>query len=363
MTEDLSSIKAQILGLAKSGSTAPDYKTIAEALKALADYEKSSTDASDRKEMLRYESIKSFSTAIVPLLTLMTLAITVYFQWSQAQMTSRANEDAQWRTVVDTMSKNPSPTVNAVAMTGLIPFYDSDRYGDQARETMFLLTRQLTDETAFETLFGTAIKEASWARAKDLVRLGEMLQRGLEDIDQRAAVLQNLLAKGMANPPGSPLEVEIDIVQHQRDQVLKEQAFLGNQVGILLRQPRAEGTSIESDFSGFMFFKADLSKADLSGLNLTSATFHQVDVNGATLTPEMFESSGWYGTKWWTAAKISGPLLSYLIANAAPYMKAGEEYGDGSSIDRATYVAALQTLCTDAGISCDLEHVQFGPGQ
>jgi hypothetical protein len=102
VSEHITSIKNGLVALAASATTASDYKTVAEALKALADYEKASTDATNQTKLIRYESIKSFSTGIVPFLTLLTLAITIYFQWSQAVITSRANEDAQWRTVVET---------------------------------------------------------------------------------------------------------------------------------------------------------------------------------------------------------------------------------------------------------------------
>ena len=364
MSVDIASIKDRLVTLAESATTASDYKTVAEALKALADYEKASTDAANQAKLVRYEFIKSFSTGIVPFLTLLTLAITIYFQWSQAKITSRANEDAQWRTVVETMTKDPRPTTNALVLTGLIPFYDSDRYRDQAFEIVFLLTRQLAHATFFETLFNTAFRSASWENAKDVMRLSKMLNSSFADADKHFEALggADALAE-RANMKSRKPPDDLDKADHQRNEIVQEMTFLGNQVGHLLRQKRPSALPV-SDFSGFRFIEADLSNTDLTGLNLSSAEFTRVTLDGATLAPEKFDDAYWNGTKWWNAAKISGPLLIHLIANAAPYGRTDEYYlpegPDGPRIGRADYVKALEKLCAKADVSCDLEHTPFG---
>jgi hypothetical protein len=368
MSNSISTMKARAEGaLLDPATTLADCKTAADTLKTLTDYEKASADVNAQRKLLRYEAMKSFSTGVVPLLTLATLAITVYFQYSQAQITDRANEDNRWKTVVESMARPPGETSDLVSLTGLTPFYDSARYGAQAYDMAFLMANRLSSLIAFQTLFRAAFVHAGWNNLESMVRLNDMLRsnfdrlNGLFDKVGGQAAINKRREKNVPAKTAAPDDLEK--ISAARDEVLSSQTFLANEVGNLLREKRPSGWSSAS-LAGFYFFEADLSNANLSGLDLGGAKFERVELEGAILTPKNIESSSWNGSRWWKASKIDGISLKYLIKNAGPYTKKGEIFpvdASGSDrVERAEYVKALEKLCGDAGIKCDPEREPFG---
>src|SRR6267154_6119245 len=132
-------LRRRVSDLAESTGTLEGYKTLADTLKSLSESEKAAKDTANQEKLLRYEWLKSTATVLVPFLTLATLAVTIFFQWDQARITTQSNEDAQWRNLTEAMTKPTSPTSDVVITTGLIPFYTSTRYRDQAYQIVFLL--------------------------------------------------------------------------------------------------------------------------------------------------------------------------------------------------------------------------------
>jgi len=372
----------EILASAAATLSLDDCKNAASTLQALADSEKNLSDAANQAKLLRYEGAKSSATMIVPFLTLLTLAVTIYFQWSQAQMTTRANEDAQWRDVLDNMTKPPGPTTDVVTITALIPFYSSDRYGSQAHEMAFLLAQQLANIQGFETLFNTAFGAPTWDNSHDIVRLARIVSRAEDntmrvwrDLKSSSGVKQGeptALPSGPfqsdqfpppTNGPISPLRM----IEHALDQIFMEQTYLTNAIGEMMRTKRPESSDINRDFSRFMFYEGDLSKADFTNLDISKSSFVRVNVADAILKPAKFDESFWNGTKWWQAEAIDGALLNYLIKNAAPYAKADEFYlpegRNTTPMEIKEYAAEVERLCNGAMIKCETDHLPFGPSK
>jgi uncharacterized protein YjbI with pentapeptide repeats len=364
---DGSLIRERVSELVGSANSLAEYKTAAEALKALADYERITAENANQKHALRSEWIRTAATSIVPFLTLLTLAVTIYFQWSQATLTARANEDAQWRAVAESMSKAPGPTTDIVITTALMPFYDSPRYSDQAYEMVFLLVRRISDRNAFETVFRTAFGSAGWSNIHHVVRIGRVLNENFKDVDD----LFNLLGgadnlEKLSAKPRSRLKTgrDVDIFRaaHARGEVLFAQQFLANQVGDLLRNNAPATAARYFDFSGFTFFESDLSNADLSGLDLSGADFQRVQVNGAILAPAKFNAINMVGTAWWDAKTISPEFLAHLLSKRAPDFEGEYHFltgQDGPRVSREDYLEKVLVLCGEARISCDFERARL----
>jgi uncharacterized protein YjbI with pentapeptide repeats len=355
---DVSPITARLGELVKTGGSNQEVVALLAILNGVADFENKSREAASASSVKRYEFWKSFATAVVPLLTLMTLAVTIYFQWDQSRTTLKTNEDTQWRAVVDALTKPPGPTTDIVITTALLPFYDSTRYKSQAYEMTFLLAGRIASEAGFRSLFHGAFGNGSWENAADLERLGLALNTNYEDVNEVYQLLGG--AERLQELSKAPRRQSvsngsnIDQANHARNEILHAEHFLSEQVAQLLRQKRPAG-SVYGDFSGFSFFETDLSLADFTGLDISNADFQRANLDNAHFTPAKFDGTTFNGTAWWRAQDISSPFLRYLLSAAPPNF----ENKDRTTLDatdvvilKSEYEAQVGRLCKKAKIDC-----------
>jgi hypothetical protein len=353
----IETLQKRALTLAGVAQSAEEVKIASEYLKTIAEHDKIVSDIKNQQKLLKSEFWKTLSTAIVPLLTLLTLAVTIYFQYAQAQLTSAANEDAQWRTVLDVMTKPPGRTSDIVKTSSLIPFYDSKRYKSQAYAITFLLVRKLSDFTEFRTLFDNAFVSSSWENAADMVRLAGLLDEAYTEINEKFEDLGGI--DGLKSPKKP---VTLVSANHQRNDILDEEHFIANQIGDILRSSRPRKNNY-INFTNIPFFEANLENANFLELDISNSFFQRVNLDGAILSPIKFDHSIWNGTKWWKAKEISPEMLKYLIDNAAPYSKEGEFYPgeqDKPLLMRDDYAKIVENWCKKTAVSCDLDHLPFG---
>ena len=355
--------------LADSTGTLEGYKTLADTLKSLADYEKSTTDTVNQRKFLRFESLKSLATILVPFLTVLTLAVTIYFQYAQSVITQQSNEDAQWRNLTDALTKPPGPTTDVAIIAGLTPFFTSSRYSTQAYQVVYSLARRIVDKTTFQFLYDAAIVRPTWEdNPEPHARLARLSGVAFRDMDEAFEALGGAkkLEKKSANPL-STLQTRsgaltIEQANRGRNEVLDIQNYICDRLGELFRAKRPKDIPLYTDFSNIPCFQGNLSHADFSDLDISGSSFQRADVADASLTPASFMDSDWNGTKWWLASTISDEFLKYLMDHAAPYSHDGEVYfPTDTKVSRDEYIRALGTHCKKAKFSCDLDHVPFDP--
>jgi hypothetical protein len=338
----------------------------------------------------------------------MTLAITVYFQWSQSIITKNANEDEQWRSVITGLGGAQSqsefstergrgggatalgPAQGATIATGLMPFFRSDRYRKQAVGVFVFLTQGISDQLLFRSLYEAAYAQpVNWADSQDVVSLNRRAFRGergariwlgtLRQEEERARAEAAQIKEGNSPPELVPTMRsaaderinQITLQERLADDELGQRwgiiRFLSDQVGDLLRQPRHPGPRSPAGFTDIGLLEGNLNGSDFTGVDIARASFIRVSVDGAVLNPEHWEGSEWYGTKWWRASRIGADFLRFLIENAAPYRQHGEYYlpegKNGPPISHDEYVHSITDLCDKANIKCDVEHLPFGSVQ
>src|SRR5439155_7751041 len=122
--------------------------------KLVAESHKNVTDSQNQYRVLRFEGFKSWAAILVPLLSILTLAVTIGMQYAQLSETHQANADLQWReTVKNVLSQLKGGTLSSaalarggttqadplLAMSLLKPYLSDERYGKDATELALLV--------------------------------------------------------------------------------------------------------------------------------------------------------------------------------------------------------------------------------
>ncbi len=424
MTEPTPADKMKLLSdIVGSQATLEEKKIAADTLKALAEYEKASAENRNHTKISREETYRTIATVLVPLLTVATLFITIVFQWLQYDATDRANEDGRWKIVVETMTKEAmTPTTDIVVVTGLLPFFSSERYKDQANDTMLLMSSRLSNALAFETLFKTAFGKATWENLPRLVRLDQILTRQLkEQLADEKRVAESLMTRqqattdiqtvlngllvpfGSVGPPGQPgvpvwampppggrapreeelkaLQKEVveprrgrwgprgeltpEDVRYFQAEVREQKSIVARSVAALLKETRLGRVEVSADLTGFDFRAMNLEKANFTNLVIDKVDFDHGVVSDAVLQPKSFLGSSWRGVQWWKANKISSDLLKYLLTTANPLV-VGDDYWNGISVDqrpeRGSVVEGIRKRCESVKLKCDTGLLQTDGG-
>jgi hypothetical protein len=377
-TDELKELKQSSMQRALTSGTLDDMEKTASIWKMAAEREKAAVDANNQARVLRLQQFQSMATGLVPFLSLLTVAITVWVQSAQVTATRQANEDTQWRDAMKAIStsasRRGSPIESIVANTSLKPFFSSLRYGRPARELALQLLGQTASLGSFEDLFHSAIPRPAWDNVDDLVKVNRTLFSGFNQVDAqldetnaREAQEQQTAGVGAARqtPPSSAIgALAKDEIIFHRNELIDELIFVSSKIADILHSPKPTGQKL--NFSKAFLFNCDLSNTDLSGADLSDARLEGVDLGGAKLDIKIyqFDSTSWSDTQWWKAAYISGPLLKYLSENKYPYYATDLTY----DVNKEEYMADLHKLCGAAKLDCPVSP-KFGtkgnadPGQ
>jgi hypothetical protein len=97
----------------KSGSW-EDIERAVNIAKQIADMEQAAAENKNRPKLVRYEALKAFAVLLVPLLSVFTLAVTIFIQAALLKATREANEDTDCgenvRNVLVEQGKTPVTT-------------------------------------------------------------------------------------------------------------------------------------------------------------------------------------------------------------------------------------------------------------
>jgi len=163
-----------------------------EELKALGDLgevekavsiSKSLLDIANQDRDYRSRLITLWTSCIVPIASLLTVALTVYFQSSQLQTERDKTEDGRWHDVIGLTSK---PTAEALTNpsfgTELGSFFKSSRYRAEAMRIAADWLMQLTDDKAFAQIYKQTFATASFENFALVAEMNAALTTKLNDI-------------------------------------------------------------------------------------------------------------------------------------------------------------------------------------
>lgn len=272
-----------------------------------------------------------------PMIAIVILAITVWFQEGQLSATREANEDAQFREVIKTVAQAHDTESEFTAFLLFKPFLNSKRYRDMTRQMIVTILPKVELYDTFEDLVSSLFPNPTFADAESLARIARAQTRRLHSLDHRLEHLKH-------DPPiDSELKahVEEDAVGHQREALLEEISLVNNYLGKAMSSPSAGAGSV--DLSRILFYRCDWSNREFYGVNIEGANFDGVNLKGAELRGITgFESSDWTGTAWWQAKSVDENLLRYLAQNF-PYRRS-DHYPWDSQITPRDYDQNVQRL-------------------
>jgi hypothetical protein len=274
-----------------------------------------------------------------PVIAIVILAITVWFQSGQLTATREANEDSQFREVIKTVAQAHNTESEFPAFLLFKPFLTSKRYRDTTRQLIITILPRVELYDTFEDLLRSLFPNPTLAEADSLARIARTQTRRLHFLDHRLEHLKH-------DPPidgALKAHMEEDAVGHQREALLEEISLVNNYLGKAMSSPSAGAGSV--DLSRLLFYRCDWSNREFHGVNIEGANFDGVDLKGAELRGITgFESSDWTGTAWWRAKSVDGNLLRYL-AQKFPYRRS-DHYPWDSQIAPTDYDQNVQRLET-----------------
>src|SRR4030081_1910976 len=106
---DLRELRQAAVGQALNTKQVADIEKAVSVIKAITDRAKTELDNQNAPKMLRREGWKTFAAVVVPLVTLATLAFTLYTQNEERRLSRDAQDDLQWRETVKDVLAHISP--------------------------------------------------------------------------------------------------------------------------------------------------------------------------------------------------------------------------------------------------------------
>ena len=292
-----------------------------------------------RRNVARQKRHHFWIPLFAPMIAIVILAITAWFQSRQLSATREANEDSQFREVIKTVAQAHDTESEFTAFLLFKPFLDSKRYHDMTRQMIITILPKVELYDTFEDLLSSLFPNPTFADAESLARIARMQTRRLHSLDHRLEHLKH-------DPPidgALKARIEEDAVGHQRETLLEEISLINNYLGKTMSSPSAGTGSV--DLSFILFYRCDWSNRELRGVNIEGTKFDGVNLKGAELRGITgAESSDWTGTAWWQAKSIDGNLLRHL-EKTFPYRRS-DHYPWVSQVTPTDYDQNVQRLET-----------------
>jgi Pentapeptide repeats (8 copies) len=289
--QQLRSSASTLLTKALEGSSLPDLASAVEKATAVerlvADLETSRAalrKAELEETKLRHENetatsrehserLKGYVTLFAPLITVITLAVTLLFQNRQVVMSENdkveAALDTQWQDAQKTISQ---ATQLPIALVTLQPFLTMPKYRDRARLTAVQLAINGTDPQFLDDLLGIAFVPPNWNTFDDLLKIDRgVYSRGypLYDRTYDEQSQKNLIEKLSPN--------ELATFNYVQGTLPK----LSVQIGSVLMLKRPD--NFQPDLSKSEFKEADWSGVNLSGAVIENVRFQSMNLKNANL--------------------------------------------------------------------------------
>jgi hypothetical protein len=384
----LNGVEASASGKITSSSTLDELKTAAELYSVVADSRKTNAEAKHYGRYLRLEGLKSASSFLIPIVSLLTLFATVLIQSYQLKESRQESEDKEWRELLVAIKASVKDETPDVTIAPRIKsFFGSAKYQKQANEVTKRILGQLTFEPGFrdlfEAVFGTAPTLDGIADTADIARTLFVTQNSIEarclsessDFVSNVALADfgvryfGLCSRNIPDSEFAKLVTSLKnadkLIQARRTylEVVKEQYYVRDRIISVLREHYSKGktNAAKIDLSRMALVGGDLSGVDFSNFDLSGSILDFINFDGAILTPYRGANSvQLWDSAWWKVEKIDQDLLQSSIAKTFPYYAPRVTYPGGDAPERAYYASRVKALCTPAQESCLEEKLKFG---
>lgn len=365
-----------------------DLKKIADLSKAVADARKANTDARNQSaqiklqtRQLRLERLKSWSTFLVPVVSIVTLLATIIIQSLQLSATRQQNEDTQWRELLSSLNvANKDYAADVTVAPRLLSFLNSERYREQARRISIRLLGQITNEAGFKFLFHTLM--ASEKDLESIISIARTLTGTKFSIESEC---QEITAKydytkflGLCDLSLTEKQLR-EMVRSAEDStrlyalrrafngLSAELSFISLELSQLLKAQYGVSTGnvgasrdVKVNLSDVYIHGGDFSKIDFSGFNMTNTVMNYLRLDGSILVPSQAAGLQMAGTAWWKVDAIDEQLMTTFLSAAFPYYAEGVAYPAGDEPTEEVWRSRVAVLCVPLRELCRPENLKFG---
>jgi Pentapeptide repeats (8 copies) len=314
----------------------------AEARKLAVEEKKVALDLADSQRHRRSEDWKAIVSQLVPVLSIVILAATLFVQTVQKskEMNAQAEAslDTQWSDAVKLLAES-----DKISPAGaMLKRFAQTRYAELAYKMAIAeLSRtdvKAEDHEAFDSLFNSVFAPVNWDTLPQVVELDRTLWSVLNPLMQKSYD-----HKHNRNDPEHKLseteQAKVRLLNSNLETITKA-------IAPLLKGPRPNGKTV--DLSWTDLINADFQGAHLSGANLAGATFSGVNIRDADLGEiknSEFEGSRFFSTPWWQVSHINQDFLKYLEANY-PCQTSLDSAGQSPSKPDCEKIESIQEIAT-----------------
>ena len=390
MDDTVDKVRRAALEKAVATGSLEDIEKAASVAKALADAEKSASEIQNTRRQLSFQSITAVSSVLVPIVSLLALVSTIYIQGRQLNETQLQNrvqlEDTQWRDLLTSLRGSPDVfDADVTVAPRLRSFFNSARYGDQARDISLRLMGRLTNTAGFKELYNIAFpvltpealpkvldvaRALVATRAKVMSECNNLSARYQDELPSDAVYgfctfglpVTEFTKNFKSNFPTQALELR-QAVKDLQDNVnfitsYHISPYLKSHYSLDNSEKRDEQS--ELNLSDLYIIGQDWSNLDLSRFYLERTGFDNVNLTNANLTMMKYYGIYFLASNWWEARNINQNLLDVLVEHQFPFFQNYRfEVVKAPSIDR--YKARVAELCQPLRPVCRPENLKFGP--
>jgi len=356
-------------------TTPDDVEKLSSALKSVTEAATSAETLDIQRRNIDMERLKSWSTIVVPLVSVLGLTVTIWTQAEQLTANRYTAEDNQWiSTLTALTSVNNSSQAGIAYIERIKPFLTNSRYADVAKDIATLILSKMADYEIFQDLFHSVFAKPTVSDIPHLARIS----RGLnQNWDAGKAILDKWNAEPPAsarapNQPapsytmprrvqGQALASEKDNLEHAQTETYKEIVSNNALLADLLRKRTSEEPL---DLGEAWFPLTDLHNANLTNVDFNYSTLDRVNLDGADLHGIHFTDLS--GIRWWLAKYVGKDAIESLVKTSYPY---SFNEADGSQVEYATdepvtlkeYQTNVERLCKQAGCKIPVSQLKIGP--
>jgi hypothetical protein len=383
----------KVLTLFKLGAEAE--KLEAEKNKATQDAAKVAIDSTLAAKQLRLSHLSMWTTQLVPLAALLTVAVTFYGSYEQNKQTRIAEEQklsfdektrqrVEWETFKSSFDSNSSDELykKPTFLSRLKIFIASGKYDTEISDLRVPLLGDFTNKSGFIQVWSNTFKQVEpsnfpqildVARAQQRKYNRDALECGLIPIPPNTISIQKPWASLGPCIPAYPNDVVARAYNDKPDlskrvSVLRDEmfgmnfilGFLSEKIATYVKANPTPKSTDSYDLSEIIFNVANFDGVDFSKTILSQSSFYQSSVKGANFTlPDDKMTYAFPGTAWWEAASINQTILRWLIANAYPGSDSQSMLLSPVPAEES-YQMKVQNLCANKSGWCDKICIKFG---
>ena len=382
MSNFLDDLKTEAVQAARASGKLEDIERAASVCKVVAEAQKSAAEATTQRSVVHQEGLKNWAQLLVPLLSVLTLAVTIVTQTLQQRDQQRSRDDAAWRSTIEEFKSSAghnSPLGGLAPQVKLKPFLKSPVYGEQANQLARLVLPRMVDLDAFKDLF----ESVEWDNLDQMAGVSRSLSATYDEIRTRSSkipdsdsappqpVPSNQLSRNVTpltgvtslpnpsqayRPPDvSTLKEEL---QHYQDTIFDEERYVCGRLGEAWRSRTLEWKDRRPNFERTWLPNCDLSGLDFGKGNLNNASFQNINLENAKLGRLVqVDNVSIVNSAWWKAADISPTLLQHLIDCCDPGSDNEKDISEKPTKD--AYIKRVKELCKGAALQCSDASLKF----